>query len=154
MDKNSFILYTDYAKHINLLNNEQAGVLFKNIFSYIETGNVLDMDAVTQMAFSFIKSDLDRNADKYNEVIEKRRKAGAIGGHTKAQNRLANVANVASAKCDRTNVANVADNDNDNVNVNVNDNDNDKYKRSKNKFCDFKQTDIDFEAIERKVFKN
>lgn len=147
MDKNSFILYTEYSKHIELLTNEQAGVLFKNIFSYIESGQTSDMDAVTQMAFSFIKANLDRDIRKYEEIIDKRRKAGAIGGHTKAQNRLANVA---SAKCDRTNVANVADNDNDNENVNVND----KYKRKSNKFCDYPQREIDFDAIERKVFKN
>lgn len=157
MDKNSFILYTEYSKHINLLSNEQSGILFKNIFSYITGGEIADMDAVTEMAFSFIKADLDRNTVKYEEVIEKKRIAGAMGGRKKAENRLANVADAKSAtnflasdNCARTNVANLADNDNDNENVNVND----KYKRKSNKFCDYPQSVTDFAALERKVFKN
>lgn len=143
MDKNSFILYTEYSKHIQLLTDEQSGILFKNIFSYVETGEVKDMDAVTEMAFSFIKANLDRDIKKYEEIVEKRRESGKLGGRPPK-------ANKANGFSEKQTIAKKPDNDNENVNVNVND----KYKRKSNKFCDYPQADVDFDALERKVFKN
>lgn len=127
MNKKSFILYNDYAQHINLLSNEQAGVLIKNIFSYTGDEPLAEMDAATAMAFSFIKAALDRDVDKYDEIIEKRKEAGRLGGYAKAQNRsLANAKsakqNLANASKGKQNLANLADNDNDNDNVNDNEN--------------------------------
>ncbi len=80
MAKNSFVLYSDYEQHIKLLSNEQAGILLKNIFAYVGDADLVEMDATTAMAFSFIKANLDRDFGRYDEVIEKRREAGKKGG--------------------------------------------------------------------------
>ena len=81
--KDSFILYTKYSEHINLLTLPQRGVLLTAIMSYAAGETLPDMDAVTAMAFSFIKSDLDRDAEKYRQAIETRREAGKQGGRPK-----------------------------------------------------------------------
>ena len=43
------------------------------------------MDPVTAMAFSFIKSQMDKDIEKYNETCAKRSEAGKLGGRPKKQ---------------------------------------------------------------------
>ncbi len=141
--KDSFILYTKYSEHINLLSLTQRGVLLTAIMSYAAGETLPDMDAVTAMAFSFIKADLDRDAEKYRQTIETRREAGSKGGINRAKalkakddvanvaNATTDIANVANATFATKNIANVADNEY------VYDNDNDLKKEkyiSKEKF--------------------
>ena len=113
--KNSFVLYTDYMEHIQLLDMEQRGALLTAIMSYASDGTVIEMDGMTAMAFSFIKSQLDRDSDKYLNIVEARREAGKKGGKAKQ-----NKAKEANACFDKQTEANQADNDNDNVNDTVN----------------------------------
>lgn len=81
--KETFILYTEYAKHLMLLSMEQRGVLFTAIMSY-QTGDELpEMDDVTAMAFSFIRSDLERAEREYQKKIETNRENGKLGGRPK-----------------------------------------------------------------------
>lgn len=82
--KDTFILYTEYAKHIALLNREQRGDLFTAIMSYQMGEDLPDMDGATAMAFSFIKEQLDRDNAKYEETLKKRSDAGKQGGRPKA----------------------------------------------------------------------
>lgn len=83
--KNSFVLYTEYAKHLSLLSMEQRGVLFTAIMAY-ETGEELpEMDGMTQMAFSFISEQLSRDKDKYETTCKRRSEAGRQGGRPREQ---------------------------------------------------------------------
>ena len=83
--KNSFVLYTEYAKHLSLLSMEQRGVLFTAIMAY-ETGEELpEMDGITQMAFSFISEQLSRDKDKYETTCKRRSEAGRQGGRPREQ---------------------------------------------------------------------
>ena len=84
MDKNSFVLYASYQEHISLLTMEQRGVLLTAIIDYVAGQDLPQMDGMTLMAFSFIRSDLDRNEEKYAKVCETRREAGKMGGRPKA----------------------------------------------------------------------
>lgn len=113
--KNSFILYDDYAELVNELDNERAGKLFKSLFRYTTTGEVPEMDSLLKMVFITIRQGLDRNAEKYSKIVEKRRAAGSIGGKTRAQNQ----AKEANAIFDKQTQANQADNDSDNDSVSV-----------------------------------
>ncbi|MGN0378788.1 MAG: DUF6291 domain-containing protein [Butyrivibrio sp.] len=101
-DKKSFVLYCDYAPHISLLTDEDAGKLFKAIFSYEETGEVKELSPIASMAFSFMRSQLDRDRDKWEEVRAKRAEAGRQGGLAKAKQKKAN------ANCVKQNKANQA----------------------------------------------
>ncbi len=83
MSKNSFILYKDYQPHIDMLSNEQAGQLFKAIFEYVEDRQEPTLDPITKMAFSFIKSNLERDLIKYKSTVERNRENGLKGGRPK-----------------------------------------------------------------------
>ena len=79
--KKSFILYADQEKHISMMTDVQAGQLLKAIYSYAadKTPPVLT-DPFVVMAFSFISEQMDRDAQKYEDICEKRRAIGKKGG--------------------------------------------------------------------------
>lgn len=114
--KDSFILYTEYREQIEQLSMSERGELFTAILDYASGVGLPELSPVVGMAFSFIRSRLDRDAEKYAEVCEKRREAGRIGGLSKSKQKLAK-----ASKCKQS-LANQADNDIDN--------DNDKEKES------------------------
>ena len=76
MGKESFILYDNYGAQINLLNDEQAGVLFKAIFAHRNGNELPTMDGATAMAFSFISSSMQADEERYGRICEKRKQAG------------------------------------------------------------------------------
>lgn len=81
--KNTFIMYTDWFKHVELLNMEQRGQLLTALMLYQMGKNVPEMDNVVNMAFSFICADMERNNAKYEAICEKRKAAGLKGGRPK-----------------------------------------------------------------------
>ena len=78
--KSSFVLYDDWAVQLNKLTMEQRGVLITNVFAYKQGDTLLPMDAVTDMLFSMIRAQLDRDAKRWEEKKERRKAAGAAGG--------------------------------------------------------------------------
>lgn len=115
MSKKSFVLYTEWEDAFDQQPNDVAGELIKLIFDYVRTGEVLISDnPVVNAMFSIFRPAIDRNIDKYDEVVEKRREAGRMGGLKKSQNKQ-NLANVASASKCKQNLANVADSVSDSV---------------------------------------
>lgn len=130
--KNSFVLYTDYLEQMELLSMEQRGTLLTALMSYAAGLELPDMDSTARMAFMFIKKQIERDSDKYQETIERRKEAGKKGGLAKAENRRSDSSKSSNAKSatnkaskSKQAVANVADNVyvNDNVNENVTDTD-------------------------------
>lgn len=119
--KKSFILYCDIGQHLELLSNEDAGLLFKGIVHYADSGEPPELPPMAAMAFSFIRAQIDRDQEKWNTTREKRRAAGKSGGLKSGESRQrdieANEANVSSSKQSRANEA-----DNANVTVPVNGN--------------------------------
>ena len=83
--KDSFVLYTKYLDNIQALSMEQRGMLFTSLMLYASGQEPEEMDPVTAMAFSFIKSQMDKDIEKYNETCAKRSEAGKIGGRPKKQ---------------------------------------------------------------------
>lgn len=69
----SFILYTSYYALIEGLTDEQLGQLTRAIFLYVRDGEIISLEPVVRMAFSFIKDNIDRNADKYQKKCERNR---------------------------------------------------------------------------------
>lgn len=120
--KKSFVLYCDYREHIRLLNDAERGQLFAALFDYIIDGKENDLSPMAKMAFSFIKTQLDRDSEKYAQKVNKRKEAGKKGGIAKAQN----AAKLANASFATNSLANLADNgtvnENDTVTDNVNEN--------------------------------
>lgn len=84
MAKNSFVLYTDYLQHIKLLSPEEKGTLFEAILLYAAGEETPFLSPAAEMAFSFIKSRMDTDAEQYRKTCEARKEAGKLGGRPKA----------------------------------------------------------------------
>lgn len=78
--KRSFPCYLDYASHLKLLTLEECGKLWLAMFEYEETGALPEFSGALQMAFSFIRSQMDRDREAYNEKCRKNAVNGAKGG--------------------------------------------------------------------------
>lgn len=84
MTRDSFVFLGRYMKSFSKLNMEQRGVLISAMMSYQIGEDLPEMDAITDMAFSFIKDDMDYNNQKYDEKCERNRENGKKGGRPKA----------------------------------------------------------------------
>ena len=120
LQKNSFILYTNYFEILKDLSNDDLGIMFRAILSYQTNGNY-EIPKHLELAFKFIKNQLDIDAVKYNDFIEKQRENGKKGGRPKTQKTQA-----FSKKPKKPKLTQKSLNDNDNDNDNVNDNEKDK----------------------------
>ena len=121
MGKNSFVLYTDYLAQIEMLSMEQRGMLLTAIMLYQAGEEIPDVDPVTAMAFSFIKTNMDRDNDRYEKIVEARREAGKTGGRPKKE-------------AEKQTKAKKPDNDNDIENDSENDSENVIEKKSIGRF--------------------
>lgn len=124
--KTSFILFADQAEVINELSDEDAGKLMKAVYNYAATGEVPNFEGILKFVFIPIRQSIDKNTEKYNAVVEKRRIAGSKGG----KQRVANQANATFAKQTQ---ANQADNDSDSVSVYDSDNNKNVITQKENK---------------------
>lgn len=90
-EKKSFLLYTDRWKEIQMLSNEQCGVLFKAIFTYVNTGVRLETNDLTlQVLFSVLTSQIDEGTRRWEATRKARSEAGKRGGAPKGNKNAAN----------------------------------------------------------------
>lgn len=83
MDKKSFLMYLDYEEQFALLTDEQLGQLLRAVMEYEKTQIVPELDGIVKMAFSFIKAQLDRDREKYEDRCAKNKENGKKGGRPK-----------------------------------------------------------------------
>lgn len=127
--KGSFILYTKYAKQIQMLNMEQRGTLFTAILNHEREEELPEMDAMTEMAFMFIKVDLDENTEKYDDKCKKNQVNGQKGGRPKKTEKTEK----SERFLENRTQPKKADNDNEYDNEYENENDNDLKKKETKK---------------------
>lgn len=84
-EKNSFILYLEYADILQDTTDEQFGRLMRHLFAHA-SGDEVTPEADVAIAYRFITNQMDRDAEKYDEKIEGRRRAGSVGGKKRAEN--------------------------------------------------------------------
>ena len=137
-DKTSFVLYSDQRTLIELLNNEQAGVLLKHIFAYVNDENPICTDQLINIAFEPIKQQFKRDLKKWEKTKEGR----SIAGKASAEARKINKIQQMSTNVNKRQQTSTNSTVNDNVNVNVNVNDN--VKENIDKPFAFKNALIDF----------
>lgn len=70
-NKKGFVLYADQKLIFDDLTNEEAGILIKHIFSYVNDENPVLNDRLIDMAFKPIKLQLKRDLVKYETVRER-----------------------------------------------------------------------------------
>ena len=101
-DKKSFIIYIDYRQHLELLEPEEQGRLLMAMFDYAESGVLPKFEGGLKMAFSFIKAQMDRDKEKYQETCRRRAEAGRKSG--KARRAKAESESAEQTGTKRTNV--------------------------------------------------
>ncbi len=107
--KSSFVLYHDIREPVEMLSDEERGKLFSAILNYSEYGELPDFRGALQMAFAFIRTALDRDADKWEDKRQKRVESGRLGGIRSGESRReANEANASKPKQRKQNKANEA----------------------------------------------
>ena len=117
--KKSLVLYHDIRAPLEMLDDEERGKLFSAILNYSEYGELPEFEGALQMAFAFIRTAIDRDADKWEEKRQKRVESGRMGGLKRMENRRlaqadtgeeahANQANATFAKQTKQNQANQA----------------------------------------------
>lgn len=70
--KEGFLLFTEQKVLFKKMSNEQAGILIKAIYEYEDTGQLPELEFGLDIAFTTIKTTLDKNRLKYEEVSKKR----------------------------------------------------------------------------------
>ena len=87
--KKSFLIYADWEQNCMRLSDEQRGKLFAAVMAYgIREEDLSDeLDDVTAMCFSFMKSQIKRDAEKYEAVAAKNAENGKKGGRPKKSGR-------------------------------------------------------------------
>ena len=84
--KNSFIVYNDNQEVFTELSDEDAGKLIKAMIEYSSTGTQIEMCPMLKLAFIPIRQQMDRNMDKYENICERNRKNGMLGGRPRNPN--------------------------------------------------------------------
>lgn len=80
-----FKLFGRHQAMFDALSNEQAGQVIKAALTYLNTGELVDMDPIALVAFSALKADIDRSIADYQEVC-KRNKENRHKGLEKGKN--------------------------------------------------------------------
>tara|TARA_R110000822_G_scaffold47155_4_gene125263 strand:+ start:78 stop:743 length:666 start_codon:yes stop_codon:yes gene_type:complete len=78
--KKSFLLYVDIIHSVNILDNEEAGQLFKHILDYVNDKNPILEDRLLQATFEPIRQSLKRDLEKYDKRVDVARHNGEKGG--------------------------------------------------------------------------
>lgn len=123
--KKSFLLHIDSLEILTDLSDEQAGKLFKAIYSH-QIDEEPKLDQMTKMVFLPFRNQFDRDNEKYAKTCERRAIAGSKGGKQKVAN---------ASKC-KQELANVADNKNKNKNKTKNKSDSNN-EVINNRFAEF-----------------
>lgn len=149
-DKKSFVFYTEYREHLEMLPPEQIGELMLALIDYQETGEVPDLPkgSALAMCFSFIKKRMDKDNIKYEEKCERNRSNGKKGGRPTNQmviseteenpnkpNGFSENQTVISETEKNPTEPRKADNDNEYDNEYDNDCDNEEYIHTPEKIC-------------------
>lgn len=116
--RNSFVFYADWVEILMDYPAEVRLEVYDAVMRYAVSGKLSELKPQAKMAFSFIRKQIDRDNEKYDEIIVKRSEAGRKGGKNKqTQAKQANANKTSKCKQTQANQA-----DNVNVNVDVNDN--------------------------------
>ena len=85
-EKKAFMLYLDYKQHLELLTDAERGMLMMALFDYAaDKTEPTTLTGSAAMAFSFIRAQMDRDNQKYEEKCITNRANGAKGGRPKKE---------------------------------------------------------------------
>ena len=82
--KISFLLYVEWREQLEMLSDEECGKLIKALLAYVSDGTKPELSGAANMAFAFIRAQLDRDLEKWEDKCQKRSDAGKKGGLARA----------------------------------------------------------------------
>lgn len=77
--KNSFLLYSDYINIFEKLSDEEAGLLAKHMFRYVNDKNPVTDNRLIEIVFEPIKQQLKRDLKEWRSKIESKSTNGKLG---------------------------------------------------------------------------
>ena len=83
MEKDSFVFRREWRDAISGLPGEVRLEIYEAIMEYGFSGKSTEMKPMAMLAFNFAKTTLDRDAQRYEEIRQKRSEAGKLGGAPK-----------------------------------------------------------------------
>lgn len=86
MERNSFIFYKGWREAIKDLPDDVRLEIYESIIEYATTGNLQGLKPMANIAFNFIKIDIDRDTEKYRSIVERNKNNGSKGGRPKSEN--------------------------------------------------------------------
>ena len=105
-ESRAILLFKEQRDMIDTCSDEQAGQLIKAIFAFACEGDELETDdPIMRAFFTIFRNSIIRSEEKYEETVEKRRRAGQKGGLAKASNAKQMLANASKAKQNLSNLA-------------------------------------------------
>lgn len=100
--RETFVLYTSQYEAVRCLSLAAKGELFDALFSYVMTAEAPSFSAPEiEMAFRFMRQQIDRDQSKYTTIVEKRRAAGRRGGRPRKSQQKKLEASEGSEKTER-----------------------------------------------------
>lgn len=78
-DKKSFVLYSNWITTFEKLSNEEAGILIKLIFDYVNDKSPIPSSRLFELLFEPIKQQLKIDLVKWGVAMDKKRHSGILG---------------------------------------------------------------------------
>lgn len=82
--KISFLIYVEWREQLEMLSDEECGKLIKALLAYVCDGTKPELSGAVNMAFAFIRAQIDRDLEKWEDKCQKRSDAGRKGGIARA----------------------------------------------------------------------
>ena len=86
-ERKTFVFNTDWREVLRDYPAEVRLEVYEAIIDYVATGTHAELKPLSNMAFRFIKLELDYNAEKYNDTIVAR--GSSLGGKALAKRSMA-----------------------------------------------------------------
>jgi hypothetical protein len=83
--KKAVVIYSDWIKKFEALEDGEAGRLIKHFFRYVNDLNPVAPDRITELSFIDIEASLKRDLKKWEERAERSRENGKSGGRPTAK---------------------------------------------------------------------
>jgi hypothetical protein len=84
--KKSFILYLDFADTLDHLTDKQAGIVFKAIYTWQQTGALPELDLAMKLVLAPLVAQFKRDTAKWDDIRVKRSESGKKGAKQKLAN--------------------------------------------------------------------
>lgn len=78
-----FIVYTEEFDYIKDYSNEEVGMLLRALIHFVKTGEEAELDDKIKYSFRFMSAHIERDRERYNNMIEKRRASGKKGAEAR-----------------------------------------------------------------------